>query len=99
MLHTHTDLVVYPNFHSFFFSGGKGQWSSKWEQLKYIWLGPTDTHQRSQNLRHLYPGMGLKLEVFWFFSHLIKLTMVHHQSLGVYMSPYLLWSEREDKMY
>ena len=29
--------------------------------------GATDIHQRSQNLRHLDPGMGLKLGVFAFF--------------------------------
>ena len=47
-----------------------------------------DLHQRSQNLRHLYPGMGLKLEIFGFF-FLIKITMVRK----VHMSLHLLQSE------
>ena len=39
----------------------------------YLWplckrsISSTDIHRRSQNLRHFYPSMGLKLEVFRFF--------------------------------
>ena len=53
---------------------------------------PTDIHQSSQNLRHLYPGMRINLEVFGLFL-VIKITAVRQ----VLTSLQRLWSEREDK--
>ena len=50
----------------------------------------TDIDQRSQNLRHLYSGMGLKLGVFGFFPRSTKIVRV---SSGAYV----LRSEREDR--
>ena len=40
----------------------------------------TDKHQRSQNLCHLYPSMGLELGVFGCFL-VIKVTAVRQMSL------------------
>ena len=50
-----------------------------------------DIHQRSKNLRHLDPGMGLKLGIFGFSR--TKITAVRQ----VHMSLHLLQSKREDK--
>ena len=50
----------------------------------------TDTHQRSQNLHHLYLGMRLKWVVFMFFL-LIKIIAIRK----VLMSLHLLQCERE----
>ena len=41
----------------------------KYQQISFFLKGrgaPIDIHRRSQNLRHFYPGMGLKLGVFGF---------------------------------
>ena len=54
----------------------------------------TDIHERSQNLRHLEPGMGLKMGVLGFFLE-IKVTVVRQ----VRMSPHPLRSEPEDKTH
>ena len=62
------------------------------KRVHETWLNTTDIHTKSQNLRHLYPSMGLKLGVFRFFI-IIKITAVHQMR----MSPHLLWSESEDK--
>ena len=52
---------------------------------------PTDIHQRSKHLRHLYPDMGLKLQVLKFFLE-IKITAVRQ----VRISLHPLRSEPED---
>ena len=44
------------------------------------WFNTTDIHQRSQNLPHLDPGMGLKLGVFGF-----SLNQNNCDSSGVYV--------------
>ena len=37
------------------------RWFKFWECNSSNWVSPTDIDWRSQNLRHLYPGMGLQL--------------------------------------
>ena len=51
----------------------------------------TNLHQRSQNMRHLYSGMGLKLGGLFFYIYIQN----NCGSSGAYVNP--LWPKREDK--
>ena len=50
----------------------------------------TDIHGRFQNLCHFYPGMGLKLEIFKFFS-IVKITVVRQVRMSPASTVVLAW--------